>query len=63
MSVVPPALESVFRRAGWTEARSVPLGHEVPMDHPAFDILAELAGIKVVHPRSWRDRRRGHACG
>ncbi|HET6942288.1 MAG TPA: SUKH-3 domain-containing protein [Sphingomicrobium sp.] len=50
MSVVPEAMRTPFRGAGWFEGRQVAVDRAVPAGHPASAVLAELGGLVLVEP-------------
>jgi hypothetical protein len=52
MSVVPSSMSQVFERAGWHRGRNVGVPADVPSQHPAHALLAELAGIRLKRPAS-----------
>lgn len=48
MSLVPPELERKFEKSGWQRGRQVPVDPSVALDHPAYRVLAELGGLKLM---------------
>lgn len=46
-SAPPSSVCSLFKRAGWSPNRRVPVSARVPSNHPAHAILCSFAGLRV----------------
>jgi hypothetical protein len=44
---IPQSIQPLFVAAGWQSNRRVPVNPNVPVGHPAHDILSELGGLHV----------------
>ena len=43
----PASVMPLFLAAGWFRSRRVAVASSVPRDHPAFDVLQQLGGLRV----------------
>lgn len=48
MSLVPLNLTIAFEKGGWHRGRKVAANPSVPIEHPAFAVLAELNGVRLM---------------
>ena len=52
MSPYSASLIPRLQKIGWFEGRSVAVNPSVPSNHPAYQVLAELSGLRIVRDRT-----------